>query len=161
MRLKWISIAAVVAAIAGGGVAVASHVPQVDPATVPTGFLAAHSSVSEVSLLPFVRALRPNGVDVFVQHAKAPTGWHTHPGPAIVEVVSGALTYEEVTEPSFGRNCRRTTYGTGQGFVDPGFGHVHRAIAGSSGADFYVVYLLPRGSTTHIIPVSAPPECTA
>jgi hypothetical protein len=46
---------------------------------------------------------------------------------------------------------------------DRGFGHIHRAIAGADadGADFYVVYLLPPGRVTHVIPASAPSECTS
>ena len=70
-------------------------------------------------------------------------------------VVGGALTYED----AFGNECRRATYAAGQGFVDRGFGHVHRAIAGPAGADFYVVYLLPPGSATHVIPTSPSSEC--
>ncbi len=89
--------------------------------------------------------------------ANVPTGWHTHPGPALVEVVKGSVTYEDAKA----NVCRQTTYNPGEGFVDRGFGHVHRAIAGPDGVDFYVVYVLPPGSETHVIPAAAPPECTA
>jgi hypothetical protein len=41
-----------------------------------------------------------------------------------------------------------------------GFGHVHRAIAGPDGVDFYVTYVLPRGSATHVIAASVPAECS-
>ena len=104
------------------------------------------------------RAVTPNGADVFIQHvrlgANVPTGWHTHPGPALVEVVKGSVTYEDAQA----NVCRQTTYNPGEGFVDRGFGHVHRAIAGPDGVDFYVVYILPPGSETHVIPVTTPPE---
>ncbi len=127
-----------------------------DPATVPTGFLAAHNSIRDVPVATFRRAVIRKGADFFVQHvrlsANVPTGWHTHPGPAFVMVVKGALTYEDA--------CIRVTYGPVQGFVDRGFGHVHRAIAGSDGVDFYVVYVLPPGSETHVIPASPPSECS-
>jgi hypothetical protein len=66
------------------------------------------------------------------------------------------LTYEDAKA----NRCRRTTYIGGEGFVDRGFGHVHRAIAGPDGADFYVVYLLPPGTATHVIPADAPTECS-
>jgi quercetin dioxygenase-like cupin family protein len=133
-----------------------NHVSQVDPATVPTGFLAAHNSVSHVPVSVIARAVERGRADVFIQHvrldADAPTSWHTHPGPAIVTVVSGALTHEDANK---GR-CRHATYRAGQGFVDWGFGHVHRAVAGPAGADFYVTYIFP---PTHLIPASPPHAC--
>jgi hypothetical protein len=71
-------------------------------------------------------------------------------------VVSGSLTYEDA-----GANaCRDRTYTAGRGFVDPGFGHVHRAIAGPSGAEAYFFFILPPGSETHIISAPAPEECS-
>jgi hypothetical protein len=72
-----------------------------------------------------------------------------------VSVVRGALTYEDAK----GRRCRRTTYAAGKGFMDRGFGHVHRAVAGPEGADFYVTYILPSGSETHLILRPAPRAC--
>jgi hypothetical protein len=49
-----------------------------------------------------------------------------------------------------------------EGFFDRGFGHVHHAVAGAEGAEFYPVYVLPPGSKTHLIPVTTPPEeCTS
>src|ERR671937_1850416 len=81
------------------GVAVASHVTQVDPQTVPTGFLAAHNAINDVPISSLARAAASGGADVFVQHVHLPpavaTGWHTHPGPALVEVVKGPLPYED------------------------------------------------------------------
>jgi quercetin dioxygenase-like cupin family protein len=138
------------------GVAVATHVPQVDPATVPTGFVATHNHVAEVPEASFRRiAGAPGGLDTHVQHVRltagTDTGWHTHPGPAVVSVVKGELRYEDA--------CRRATYGPGTGFVDAGFGHVHHAIAGSDGAEFYVTYLLPHGAPQHFIPAEGETRC--
>jgi hypothetical protein len=161
LRTRWVPVLAFGAVLVGGSVAVAAHVPQVDPATVPPGpalgsaFLAVHNSVDQVRVSAFARAVEDRRADVFVQHVRlggnVATGWHTHPGPAIVTVVGGALTYEDA--------CRQATYGMGQGFLDRGFGHVHRAIAGPDGADFYVVYVLPSGSATHVITTSPPAAC--
>ena len=151
---RWPATLAVVAALTGGGAALASHVTEADPATVPTGFLAAHNAIEDVPVGPFRRAVKRNGGDFFVQHvrlgANASTGWHTHPGPAFVTVVKGSLVYEDA--------CGPVPYTAGHGFVDRGFGHVHRAIAGKDGVDFYVVYVLPPGSETHVIPVLDPPS---
>jgi quercetin dioxygenase-like cupin family protein len=161
MHLKWIWAVATIAALAAAGAAIASHVTQVDPATVPTGFLAAHNRIGDVPVSALARAVNPDGADVFIQHvrlgANAPTGWHTHPGPALVTVMKGSLTYEDAEA----KTCNRITYAAGEGFVDRGFGHVHRAVAGADGVDFYVVYLLPPGTATHVIPASAPAECSS
>ena len=88
--------------------------------------------------------------------ANEATGWHTHPGPVLVEFVRGSVIFEEAAHGE----CTQTTYDAGEGFFDPGFGHVHRAIAGSAGADFYPVFVLPPGSESHLIPAPAPEECT-
>jgi quercetin dioxygenase-like cupin family protein len=159
MRVKFLRVFAAITVLASAGVAVASHVTQVDPVAVPTGFLAAHNSIDNLPVRPIARAVTPDGADVFVQHvrldANAATGWHTHPGPAVVTVVRGSLTYEDARAGI----CRSIVYAAGKGFVDRGFGHVHRAIAGSDGVDFYVTYILPPGSTTHVITATAPAEC--
>jgi hypothetical protein len=158
MRWKLLAVLAAGLVIGGGSAALASH-PVVDPATVPTGFLAAHNFVGRVPVSSFVRSVQPDGADLFVQHVRldpnTPTGWHTHPGLALVVIARGELTYED----AMANRCRRATYGEGEGFADPGFGHVHRAIAGPSGVDFYVVYVLPTGTPNHVISADPPPEC--
>ena len=161
MRRRIMLLAAVLGSAAiGVGVAIASHVTQVNPAAVPGGFLVAHNAIADVPVSALARSVKPDGTDVFIQHlqlgANAATGWHTHPGAAIVTVVAGTFTYQD----SHGNRCRSATYTAGQGFVDFGHGHVHRGIAGPAGADLYVVYLLPPGSVNHLIAASAPAECT-
>lgn len=155
MRVKRVLPAVIVALIAGGGVtALAAH-PQVDPATVPTGFLTAHTRVNGVPRAVLERALRTGRTDVFLQHARLnPTEaapFHTHPGPAFVTVVGGALINEEVVR----RRCRLRTYVRGTGFVDPGSGRVHRLRAGPEGADFYITSLLPRGTGPNETPAAS------
>jgi quercetin dioxygenase-like cupin family protein len=154
MRLRSFVPIAALAAFSAVGVAGASHVPQLDPGSVPVGFLVTHNHVADVPSEPLRRiADAPGGADVFVQHFQVPANtalpFHTHPGPVIVTVVSGALTYEDA--------CITVTYEAGSGFVDEGFGHVHRAIAGPEGAHFYATYLLPHGSPSHVTPVPEGP----
>jgi quercetin dioxygenase-like cupin family protein len=154
-----LALVSAAAAVGAGGVALAGHVTVVDPATVPTGFLSAHVDVDQMRVSSFARAVKRHRADVFVQHARLAaneaTPFHTHPGPALVTVVRGALTYEDAK----GRHCRRKTYVAGKGFMDRGFGHVHRAVAGPEGADFYVTYILPSGSETHLTPRPTPRAC--
>ncbi len=164
MRKRIVIIAALVTAlgaVAGGGIAIASHVTEVDPAAVPPGFLAAHNRVGEVPVSAFARAAAADGAEVSVHHIRLapnqPIAWHTHPGPVFVLIERGAFTYEYAQ----GSKCIRTTYEANTGFVDPGFGNTHQATAGPAGAEIYALYVLPPGSANHIIPTEADPACTS
>jgi len=148
------------AVMVGAGAAIAAHAPEIDPATVPTGFFVAHNYVADVPVSAIARAVQPDGADVFVQHlslgANQVFAWHTHPGPVVVTVRSGSLTYQDAGPNA----CRNRTYTAGQGFVDPGFGHVHRVIAGPSGAEIYSTFFLPPGSENHLITTAPVDACS-
>ncbi|HEU5065056.1 MAG TPA: hypothetical protein VFT86_04105 [Gaiellaceae bacterium] len=158
--MKAILAVASAAVVIGVGGAIATHVPEIDPATVPTGFFVAHNYVADVPVAPIARVVEPNGADVFVQHLRLDpnqvSAWHTHPGPVIVTIRSGSLTYQNAHH----NRCFDRPYTAGRGFVDPGFGHVHRVIAGPSGAELYATFLLPPGSENHLITAPAPEECS-
>lgn len=51
------------------------------------------------------------------------TGWHSHPGPVVVLVKSGQLSFYDGDDPT----CSVRTYSAGQAFIDSGQGHVHIA----------------------------------
>ena len=159
MKRTCMLVIAGLATVCGAGAAFAAHVSEVDPATVPTGTLVAHNQVDGIRISSLARAVDDGKADVFIAHARfAPgqdTGWHTHPGPAFVQVVKGSLIYQDARH-----DCRPVTYTAGQGFFDRGHGHVHRAVAGPAGAEFYPVFVMPPGSPSHIIPATAPEECT-
>jgi quercetin dioxygenase-like cupin family protein len=161
MRMKWLLPAAAAALAIGVSGAVANHVTEIDPTTVPVGFLAAHNDVANMRINSFARVIKRHRADVFIQHFQfgpnAATGWHTHPGPAIVTVVRGSFSYQDAHGK---KRCRTKTYTAGHGFFDPGFGHVHRGIAGASGAHLYVVFLVPSGAPTQTIPKSPPAACS-
>jgi quercetin dioxygenase-like cupin family protein len=154
-----LGVAATVLAV-GVGSAAGSHVPTVDPVTVPPGYLAAHNDVAGIKIDPFARVVKKGHADATIRHfvfgPDAVTGWHTHPGPAIVAVVSGTFSYQD----AHANQCRTRTYTAGQGFFDPGFGHVHRGIAGPDGAHLYTLWLTPTGAPNETIPAAAPPECS-
>jgi hypothetical protein len=160
VRPKWIlpGVAALVLVLSVG-VAVASHVPQVDPETVPAGFLVTHNNVSGFEIAPIARAVRHHRADVFVWHLEAAPNqalpWHTHPGPAIVTVASGTFAYQR----QVGNRCVTTWYSAGNGFMDPGHGHVHRGIAGPQGAHVYTTFILPTGTENQTLPRPAPDVC--
>ena len=48
------------------------------------------------------------------------TGWHSHPGPVVVLIESGVMTF-------YDDDCTVRTYTAGQAFIDSGQGHVHTA----------------------------------
>jgi quercetin dioxygenase-like cupin family protein len=76
------------------------------------------------------------------------TGWHSHPGPAIVLVKAGELTLYSSEDPT----CTGRTYTAGQAFVDSGQGHVHiaRNLAQSQ-TELWVTYLdVPPGESVRI-----------
>lgn len=60
--------------------------------------------------------------------------WHTHPGPVLVNVAEGHLTYVQASD------CVRRAYPAGTAFVDPGRGNVHTAYAGDQGAVLIAVF---------------------
>jgi quercetin dioxygenase-like cupin family protein len=76
------------------------------------------------------------------------TGWHTHPGPAVVLVKSGAFTLYNADD----RSCTGKTYSAGQSFVDPGYGNVHIGRnEGTMNVELWVAYLdVPVGGAFRI-----------
>ena len=160
MRLRVIVAGVAGAVVVVAGTAIAAHAPEIDPATVPTGFFVAHNRVADIPVSAIARASAPNGAEVYVQHlslgANQVFAWHTHPGPVVVTVRSGSLTYQDAGPNA----CHDRMYSAGQGFVDPGFGHVHRVIAGPSGAEIYSTFFLPPGSENHLITAPGPEECS-
>lgn len=157
--LALVAALAVLAVVLVSGSAIASHAPQIDPATAPTGFFVTHNYIADVPVDGIVRAAAAKGADVFVQHLRFGPNqafpWHSHPGPVFGMVVSGELTYQDAAANA----CRDRVYTPGYGFLDPGFGHVHRAIGGPQGAEAYFFFILPPGSETHINLAEAPEEC--
>jgi quercetin dioxygenase-like cupin family protein len=78
--------------------------------------------------------------------------WHSHAGPVVVNIVSGALTYLD------GDTCTEHTYSSGQAFVDPGQGHVHTAYnTGSDAVVLVATFYAAPASGSLLIP--AEPAC--
>jgi quercetin dioxygenase-like cupin family protein len=73
------------------------------------------------------------------------SGWHAHPGPAIVIVKSGEFTLDQA------HDCSSATYAPGEVVVEP-TGHVHRARnVGTTNTEIWVAYLdLPVGASQRI-----------
>jgi quercetin dioxygenase-like cupin family protein len=75
------------------------------------------------------------------------TGWHSHPGPSLVTVVSGELTLYEGDDPT----CTPTIVEAGETFTDVGCGDVHLARnSGNVDTVLMVVHILPAGQPRRI-----------
>jgi hypothetical protein len=155
--VKRIALLVTVVAACCAGVALAAH-PQVDPETVPTGFLTAHSQINNVPTQEITRALRSRRTDVFLEHRKLnageSTGFETSPGPVFVVVQKGTLSLRD----SAGGRCRSKSFSANQG-VTARTGRVHELLAGSQGAHYYAVYLLPRRTGPHRTAAGTPAGC--
>ena len=97
--------------------------------------------------------------DVYVVDNKfAPggtTGWHSHPGLSLILIVAGTVTNYMGDDPS----CTPDVYTAGEGFIDPGGGHVHMLRnETSTPAETIAVQLLPNGADRRI-DAPAPGNC--
>ena len=77
------------------------------------------------------------------------TGWHSHPGPAVAMIKSGALALYSSEDPT----CTPRVYLAGQAFVDKGQGHVHlaRNLSESENVEVWVTYFdVPPGGPVRL-----------
>ena len=74
------------------------------------------------------------------------SGWHRHPGPVFIEVVSGTMTFYMSDDPT----CAPMVRSAGQGYLDVGeHPHIARNESGAP-AENIVVYLAPQGAALRI-----------
>ena len=74
------------------------------------------------------------------------SGWHRHPGPVFIQVVSGTMTFYESDDPT----CTPVVRTAGQGFLDVG-DHAHIARnETATPAQNIVTYFAPPGATLRI-----------
>ena len=77
------------------------------------------------------------------------SGWHTHPGPALALIKSGALALYDSEDPT----CTPRIYLPGQAFVDSGQGHVHlaRNLSATENLEVWVTYFdVPPGTSPRL-----------
>jgi len=74
------------------------------------------------------------------------SGWHSHPGPVFIEVISGTMTFYESTDPT----CTPIVRTAGQGYLDLGE-HAHIARNETAlPAQNVVTYFAPPGAALKI-----------
>lgn len=155
---RWIAVGAALAAATG--VVVSSTPVQATPSTStskvltqapiqPLHLLATNTTASGHS---WAALLATYGItDGYVvendfQPGQA-TGWHSHPGPSLIFVVSGSVTDYESSKP----NCAGVTYAAGTTFVDAGGNDVHELVNnGPTPAETIAVQFIPQGQQRRI-----------
>jgi hypothetical protein len=77
----------------------------------------------------------------------AHSGWHSHPGPVFISVVTGTMTFYESDDPA----CEPTVRHAGEGFLDVGdHAHIARNEDPTVPARNVVTYLAPAGAALRI-----------
>jgi quercetin dioxygenase-like cupin family protein len=149
------SVVALLAAVGMGAAYATLPTTTVPPSSVPTGILAGASPIDVGSVSAFTRAIEQDqGTNIVLSRNhfddQQSTGWHTHPGPNMVIVVSGGLNLTDAS-------CHTTFYPAGTAFAT-GLG-VHEAVAVGP-TEFYSIYFLPRQADVLRTDASAP-RCAA
>jgi len=134
MLPKYGAVTAVVAAVIAGAAYVLPAAAQAPPAPITAEPLTPRSVFVDDITAKFT--IKLDGKATRVVDMKNPSStvvvrytvqpgvqfpWHSHAGPVVVNIVSGALTYVGADD------CVQRTYAAGQVFVDPGQGHAHTA----------------------------------
>ena len=151
---RWVGLALVTAALTVAiGLATMGSSTATAPVNTTSSLLARGTDLSP-GTIPI-----DQGTDVvvvtFVFAPSGSTGWHLHPGGAIVIVKSGQITLYQ----SIGNHCDITTYVAGQAFIERP-GDVHDAVnTGSTEAVAYVTFpSVPMGGAPRIS-VADPGTC--
>ena len=86
-------------------------------------------------------------IDNTFQPNAGTSGWHSHPGPSLIFVVSGTITNYMANR----HHCMQRDYTAGQGFVDEGGDMVHQIKNnGDVAARTIAVQFLPAAATRRI-----------
>ncbi|MGY1735414.1 cupin domain-containing protein [Geodermatophilus sp. SYSU D00684] len=141
----------------------AGRIPPASPSAV-TSELLARGSAGEFRLEDAEAGIsldvtEPSDVAV-VRATLAPhssTGFHRHPGPSVVVVVSGTLQMIEPAHRDGGR-CTQETYPPGSAFPHPSGPHTF-ANRGAEPAVLVITYLVPEGASPAPVPVDPQPRC--
>jgi len=139
MRRKWLLLllVGVVGAAVYGGIALAT------PPSGLVNILLARGTDASEGTLPIQMGTDVVMAQITVEPGGS-SGWHSHPGGAIIVVKQGSLT----VFGSAGNKCETTTYGAGQAFIERP-GEVDNVL--NLGTSPYVLYVtfprVPQGAS--------------
>jgi len=148
-RFSLAALTGIIAVAAFAGVTLATPGVGVTNTTIATGNLPA--TFAAVKTGDWKLDLRTKGQsDVIVtESVLAPGGtfgWHSHPGPSLVVVKSGTLSFYRGDDPT----CTAQVYQAGDVLIDPGnVVHIGRN-EGSVALDIITTRLIPDGATARI-----------
>ena len=125
--------------------ALANPATGVSPTVLARGTFDAFKVMSNPAAGGLFKAEAKSPIDVVVrQHVYAAggsTGWHSHPYPVLITVISGTLTFYERDDPT----CSPIVVSAGHGYVDSGRGHIGVNRSGAPATDISVI-MAPVGS---------------
>jgi hypothetical protein len=153
------AVAVAVTALLVGAVnmAVASPASGVTPTVLARGTYDSFKVASAQGPAMF-KAEAKAPIDVVVRRHEyavgGSTGWHAHPYPVFVTVISGEVTFYERDDPT----CTPTVVTAGHGYVDSGHGHIGRNESGQPATDISVI-LAPVGAPFRIELDAPGPYC--
>jgi hypothetical protein len=140
MRLPFAAAAtALLLAATGVTVVLASAPSGVSPTVLARGTYDAFKVMSYPEAGGLFKAEAKAPIDLVVRRheyiAGGSTGWHAHPYPVFVTVISGAVTFYDYDDPT----CMPTVVTAGHGYVDSGRGHLGRNETGQPAVDISVI----------------------
>ena len=135
-KLRAAALATVLIGVVLIGANVLPSAAQQPPAPIATEFLTGRAVFTDNVDLKIKNKLDGKATDVanlknpsrtltarFTLEDGAQFPWHTHPGPVVVNVVEGQLTYVGADD------CKEREYPEDTAFIDAGGDHVHTAFA--------------------------------
>jgi hypothetical protein len=95
------------------------------------------------------------GLKVFVRSfdyaVNSYTGWHKHPGPVLIQVIQGTVTFFMADHP-----CTPIVVHAGEGYLDDGVGgHIGKNLSGAPAKDV-TIYLVPPGTQLSQLRIDMP-----
>ena len=136
----FLAMVAAVALVSGiATLASASPASNVTPTLLSRGTYDSFKVMSNPTPGGLYKAEAKSPIDVVVRRhdyaAGGSTGWHAHPYPVYITVVSGQLTFYEYDDPT----CTPHVVSAGEGYVDSGHGHLGRNETDQPAVDISVI----------------------
>jgi quercetin dioxygenase-like cupin family protein len=166
ISLKYAAVTAAVAGVISGGAYVLPAAAQAPPPPITAEPLTPRSVFvddirlkidikldGEATTVVNVRDPSSTVVVRYTVQTGAQFPWHSHVGPVVVNIVSGALTYVGADD------CVQRTYTAGQAFVDPGQGHVHTAFNPTGTSTVFVATFFDAPAQGPLLISAAPGPC--
>jgi quercetin dioxygenase-like cupin family protein len=166
--LRWGMAVAVAGVLAAAGVAMGTAQAQTPPQPIAVELLTQRAVFTDDVELQIRNKLDGHATDVSNSRDPSRTvvakitvqpgaqfPWHTHPGPVIVNVAEGELTY------IMAHDCVERPYAAGSAFVDPGRGMTHTAVNRTDDVTVLLATFFEVPETGALtIPVQVPVGCT-